>query len=121
MANRNFEQYSYSLIKKKVDVAGYAVLSATGAVDSQVIMGAVFAKSATGTYTLTLQDKYNELLFAQPVLAENAEDLKAVVTASDVANTKVITIKLVDDTGAAADVTATAKLYVHLILKNSGV
>lgn len=121
MANRNFEQYSYSLIKKKVDIAGYAVLSAAGAVSSQEIMGAAFAKSATGTYTLTLDDKYNSLLFAQVELAQNVEDLKAIVSASDVAGTKVVTLKLIDDAGAAKDVTAAAILYVHLILKNSGV
>lgn len=121
MANRNFEQYSYSLIKKKVDIAGYAVLSSAGAVSSQVIMGGAFAKSGTGEYTLTLEDKYNELLFAKAELAENVEDIKAVVSASDVSGTKVITIKLVNNTGAGTDVTAAAKLYVHLILKNSGV
>lgn len=121
MANRNFEQYSYSLIKKKVDVAGYAELSAAGAITAQNIMGAKFEKADVGEYTLTLEDKYNALLFAKAEIAENVEDLKAVVTASDVANTKVITIKLVDDLGAETDVTATAKLYVHLILKNSGV
>ena len=121
MANRNFEQYSYSLIKKKVDIAGYVALSATGAVTSQSIKGAVFAKAGTGEYTLTLEDQYNELLFAHAELAENVEDLKAIVSASDVAGTKVITIKLIDDLGAETDVTATAKIYVHLILKNSGV
>lgn len=119
MANRRFEQFSYSLIKKKVDIAGVASLSAAGAVSSQDIPGGTLTKTGTGAYLLTLQDKYSRVLSVQVQLGETAQDLQAVPGACDPsAKTYVINTKTA---GTNTDPSATAKLYVHLVLSNSSV
>lgn len=121
MANRRFEQFCYSLIKKKTEIEGIVSLSAAGAVSSQDIPGGTIAKSGTGEYTLTLQDKYNSCLGIYCSLGENAEALWAKPGAADVSSAKTVVIKIKDETGADADVTATAKLYVKVVLRNSSV
>jgi hypothetical protein len=121
MANRRFEQFCYSLIKKKVDICGVASLSAAGAVSSSDIPGASLAKTDTGEYTLTLQDKYNSCLGVHVALGENDENLVAKPGAIDVSSAKTVVIKIKDETGADTDVTATAKLHIHVILRNSSV
>lgn len=121
MANRRFEQYSYSLIKKKTEIEGVASLSAAGAILSQDIPGGTLAKSATGEYTLTLADKYNSCLGVHCSIGENAEALWAKPGATDVSSAKTVVIKLKNATGVDTDVTATAKLYVKVVLRNSSI
>jgi len=121
MASRRFEQFSYSLIKKKTEIEGVVTLSALGAVVTQDIPGASIAKTGVGEYTVTLEDKYSACLGVYAQLAETAEDLQAVPGAVDVVSAKTMEILTVDATGAAADVTATATLYITLVLSNSSV
>lgn len=121
MANRRFEQFCYSLIKKKTEIEGVASLSAAGAVLSSDIPGASIAKSGVGAYTITLDDKYNSCLGIHCSIGENAEALVAKPGAADVDSAKTVVIKLKNATGVDADVTATAKLYVKVVLRNSSV
>ena len=120
MANRRFEQFCYSLIKKKTEIEGVASLSAAGAVLSQDIPGATLTKTGTGAYLLTLQDKYNTCLGVYAQLGETAEDLQAVPGAADVASAKTVVINT-KTAGVNTNPTATAKLYIKVVLRNSSV
>lgn len=120
MANRRFEQFVYSLIKKKTVIAGYATLSNVGAVLTQDIPGATLTKTGVGAYLLTLQDKYNTCMGVFVQLAETAEDLQAVPGAADVSSAKTIVINT-KTAGVNANASATARIYVKVILRNSSV
>mgnify|MGYP006220744271 CR=1 FL=1 len=120
MANRRFEQFCHSLIKKKTVICGTASLDTDGSILSQDIPGASLAVSATGLYVLTLEDKYNSCLSVQCSIGENDEDLDAKPGVVDVASAKTIAIHL-KTAGVDTDVTATAKLYVHVVLRNSSI
>lgn len=120
MANRRFEQFCYSLIKKKTEIEGVASLSAAGAVLSQDIPGATLSKTGVGAYLLTLQDNYNSCLGVHCVLGETAQDLQAVPGAADVASAKTVVINTKTE-GVDTDPSATAKLYIKVVLRNSSV
>lgn len=120
MANRRFEQFCYSLIKKKTEIEGVASLSAAGAVLSQDIPGATLTKTGTGAYLLTLQDKYTTCLGVYSQLGETAQDLQAVPGAVDVVSAKTIVINT-KTAGVNTDPSATAKLYLKIVLRNSSV
>ena len=120
MANRRFEQFNYSLIKKKTEIEGFATLSAAGAVLSQDIPGATLTKTGTGAYLLTLQDKYTTCLGVYSQLAETAQDLQAVPGAADVVSAKTVVINTKTE-GVNTDPSATARLYVKVVLRNSSV
>lgn len=121
MANRRFEQFCYSLIKKKTEIEGIASLSAAGAILSQDIPGATLTKTGVGAYLLTLQDKYNTCLGVYCSVGENNEAIWAKPGATDVSSAKTVVVKLKNATGVDTDVTATAKLYVKVVLRNSSV
>lgn len=120
MANRYFEQFQYSLVKKLTHICGSAELSAAGAVTSQDIPGATLTKTGTGAYLLTLDDKYNSLMSSVVQLGSTAEDLQAVPGAEDVAGAKTIVINT-KTAGVNTDPTATAVLHIDIKLRNSSV
>lgn len=120
MANRSFSEVQ-GLARKQIVLAGSVSLSALAAVSSQDFIGGTIAKTGTGEYTLTLADSYQKLLGISVQKAENSEDIFGSVGAVDVVSAKTIKVLTVDATGAAADVTATAKLYITLVLSNSSV
>jgi hypothetical protein len=119
MANRRFTQFFYSLLHKPVSIVGVASLSSAGAVSSQDIPGGTLTKTGAGAYLLTLQDKYSNIKAFNVILGETAEDLQAVPGAVSVANkTYVINTKT---EGVNTDASATAKLYINIVLSNSSV
>jgi hypothetical protein len=121
MANRRFEQFKYSLIKKQTEIEGVIALAADASVSSTNIPGASAAKTDTGEYTITLQDKYPACMGIYCSIGENDEAIWAKPGAADVSSAKTVVIKTKDETGADADVSATAKLYVKIVLRNSSV
>lgn len=119
MANRRFSQFFYSLLHKPVSIVGVASLSAAGAVLSQDIPGGTLTKTGVGAYLLTLQDKYSNIKSFGVILGETAQNLQAVPGAASVsAKTYVINTKTA---GANADASATAKLYINIVLSNSSI
>jgi hypothetical protein len=122
MANRRFEQFLYSLIKKKTELDGSISLSAAAAVSASDIPGvASVSKTATGEYTITLSDKYAACYGVHASLSDNGEALWAKPGAVDVSSAKTVIIKTVDETGAEADATAAATIWVKIVLRNSSV
>ncbi len=122
MANRRFEQFCYSLIKKKTEIEGIVSLSAAGAVVSQDIPGATLTKTGTGAYLLTLQDKYTTCLGVYTQLGETAQGIYAIPGAVDVVSAKTIVINTKQFSDMVnTNPSATAKLYVKVVLRNSSV
>lgn len=62
MANRNFQNKSYSMTNDVVSLYGSFDIGAAGAVGGAVANGMSVALTATGRYTITLEDKYNRFL-----------------------------------------------------------
>lgn len=119
MANRYFESKVLTPTKRQVLLSGKIDLSAAAAVDANSIPHVSVAKSATGEYTLTLDDKYVELRSAQ-VSILTTEDVQARIKSHDVSSAKEVVLETAT-AGAPADVTAVAELHVTLILKDSSV
>lgn len=73
MANRYFEQFTYSLEKQTVRLFGTINIGAAGAVASFKGggIGGVVKETAAGTYSITLSDKYNRLLAVHATIVDN--------------------------------------------------
>lgn len=125
MANRNFtENNAYSFSK------GFTVLTAkftVGATGAPTLVAASskgiasIARTAAGTYTLTLDDTYNELLGMNFTLIDaGAEDLTFQVNTEDVDGAKTISFYC-NTGGTATDPASGDTIRLMVFLKNSGV
>ena len=95
MSNRLYMQFLYSHTKMLTSVHGIIELSAAGAVVSETIQGATVAKTGTGEYTVTLDDKFNALMDVQLTLeAAVPVDLVPQILSTDVSGTKEIVFSL---------------------------
>ena len=84
------------------------------------ILGATVSRTGAGAYTITLADKYPELLGISILVAKaTAQDLVPQVVAVDVASAKTITFKLLTGTTATGPTTESATFYINIVLKNS--
>ena len=89
--------------------------------DSNTGTGWTVARGGTGSFTVTLTDKYPALLSGQCSLALNAAaDSKVQFGAIDVASAKTVIINVIT-TASAADITSNANNRIHfcLFLRNS--
>jgi hypothetical protein len=121
MANRRFEQFKYSLIKKQTEIEGVISLAADASIVSFDMPGvATVAKSSTGAYTVTLQDQYNACMGIYTQVAETAQNLEAKPGAQDVSVAKTVVVNTKVN-GTNTDATATCKIYVKIVLRNSSV
>jgi len=119
MANRYFNQLCLTPTKRHVKLEGKIALSAAAAVDSNSIpLSASVAKSGTGEYTITLQDKYVELRSCQLSML-TTEDVQARIKSHDVA-TKTYVIETAT-AGSPADVSAAAEIHVSFSFRDSSV
>lgn len=86
---------------------------------------ASIARNSAGNYTITLSDKYMDLLHAEisRQLASGAPAAVGgfVVRSQDVAAAKTIVVQFVDASGAAVDPASGTTLRIKLDLKNSSV
>lgn len=124
MANRYFwdSQHKERAVKY---ISGKITLDSSAAVTSAYPASAKgvasVTKTATGTYRITLQDKYNALLDIDLDIMEavaSAYQVKA--KAEAVASGPTIDIWTIN-AGAAADVSAATTIYFSLVLKNTSV
>ena len=89
--------------------------------DSNTGTGWTVARVGTGSFTVTLGDKYPALLSGQCSLALNAAaDSKVMFGAIDVASAKTLVINVIT-TASAADIAANAANRIHfcLFLRNT--
>lgn len=119
MANRNYNKYQ-ALEKEIKAIYLEVAIGATGAPTLTKGLGVTsIARSAAGKYTVTLDDKYTRLMFAN-VIQENAteQDLTFQIDDETVATTKLF--KFICKTAATAtDPSSGSKLYIKLELKNT--
>lgn len=110
-----------SLDRGLVMMAGKVEIAADASVSSDSIIGASVAKTATGVYTITLEDKYTALMSANVTFkAATAVNLVPQVVSDDVVSAKTVVVRL-HASGTATDPSAVCTLNVCLILKNSSV
>lgn len=121
MANRTFNP-PRALEKELITIAGRIPLSAAAAVGTKVGRGYTVAKTATGEYTVTLQDNYMALIgFSFTVIGTGT-----IVTVPELKSESVTTgsfiIKTVTrSTGVTADTAVAFDLCFTAHLRNSSV
>ena len=121
MANRNFHRVQSLARESKVVYAKATVSSnvATKVVNDSVGVASVVI-SGTGVVTVTLDDKYNALLFASVESVGSATvDNKFVITSEDVNGVKTVVFQNVE--GAAAAAIDDSTILIKMELKNSSV
>lgn len=119
MANRTFNRRQ-ALEKEIKDIYAKVTVGSSGAPTLVSPVGvASIVRNSAGNYTITLQDKYMALRFAQvSFLDDNAQDLRAQLIAEDVASAK--TVQFVCLTGASAtDPQSGQTMFIKLELKNT--
>lgn len=120
MADRLFSNLE-ALDKYVKILSGTCVVpTAGGAVTNNAILGATVTRTGTGAFTITLADKYPELLGCHISVAKStAQDLVPQLLAIDVASAKTITFRLLTGTTPTDVTTESATLYITIVLKNS--
>lgn len=124
MAARNFAGEIQSL-DRHLKVLFGVVTFGVAEITSQASNGFTVTRTGVGLYTLTLEDKYSDLL-GMPVqyfsAAPNATDsCNLKIVTETVATTKLITFQLWDtDSPAATDPATTDKLFIQVWLRASG-
>jgi hypothetical protein len=127
MANRQFQQFQFTLEKFVVTLFGKATIGAAGAptlsqVNSKGIKGIV--RNSAGDYTITLQDSYYKLLDVKAVV-QNASGIPASgvvgIKANAVTTAPNGTLEVVfSNGGAATDPASGDTIYFIVRLSNSG-
>jgi len=121
MANRNFRDRVFNLENGLVLITGQIVIAADASVSSVVGKGFTAAKTATGAYTITLNDVYASFLSGEAtLLAATAVDLVPQFVSEAVASTKLVVIKTLA-AATATDPSAVCRILFSLKLKNSSV
>jgi hypothetical protein len=121
MANRNFNR-KQALEKEIKDIYAKVTVGATGAPTLTSSVGiASIVRNSAGLYTVTLQDAYNSLKFAQVSFLDNdAQDIRAQIAAEDVDGAK--TVQFVCLTAATpTDPQSGQTMLIKFELKNSSV
>lgn len=127
MANRNFNRFQ-ALTKEAKALFAQVAIGASGAptINAAKSLGVTsVARNSAGNYTITLDDKYNDLLqiTESRQLAAGAPAALGgmIVRSQDVSAAKTIVVQFVDAAGAAIDPASGTTLRLELILKNSSV
>lgn len=127
MANRNFNRYQ-ALTKEVKALFAQVAIGAAGAptINAAKSLGvASIVRNSAGNYTVTLSDKYMDLLelSCSRELAAGAPAALGgfVVRSQDVDAAKTIVVEFVDAAGAAIDPASGTTLRMKIDLKNSSV
>jgi hypothetical protein len=126
--NRMYTQFRYGLEKKVVDLYLKATIGSTGAVTIVAASSkgiASIARNSTGKYTITLSDKYNDLLMASGCIEKSSGDPSAasgfVVRSQAVSSAKTVVVEYLDETGAAVELSSGDTIRLKLELKATSV
>lgn len=119
MADRTFVN-ALALDKNVVCLTGTATIATgTGGVTANNCLGLSVARTGTGAFTITLQDRYPELLSVNLGIAKaTAQDLVAQVESVNL-STRTITFRLLTGTTPTDVTSEAATLYIDVKLKNS--
>lgn len=121
MANQYMQQFYYSLTHMLTGIHGSInIASSTTGVTSQSLNGATAARTGVGEITITLGDKYPELLAADfKILAATAQDLVPQIKSQDM-SAKTIVVRLLAG-ATATDPSSAITLYMNSIFRNSSI
>lgn len=119
MANHKFKQFFYSLMNKPVKLAAVVTIDQT---NGHTVLGrgfTSFAKTATGTYEITLDSKYSTLMGANLMLVSATARDRIYQVKQETVKTdgKLSILTLVAAT--ATDLVDGDKLLVELLLSDS--
>lgn len=119
MANRNFSRVQGLNKEIKLIAGSFSIAASGGAATLTQGLGYSVAKTDTGVYTITLEDKYNACLAAcATVQAATAVDLVAQVKSVDVTSAKTVVLNL--NAGATpTEPSAVTVVNFVLVLQNS--
>lgn len=122
MADRMFYPEEGSYTKRLVRAEGSVTFGASSAVSSQSFDGGTFTKNASGDWTLTLSDVFNEIKSVQVTYNVNSTTPTGLVPQvySVSVSSKTVKFKLLTGT-VATDPGNGAIAYVSVTCKNSGV
>jgi len=116
MASRNFSRVQ-GLNKELKLIAGQ--FSDAAKVQG---LGYSVANTATGQYTITLEDKYSALISGtMTVEADTGEDIKCVIISHDVTASSPVIVVETQTAGSAADLVGDDAVHFLLVLQNSSV
>ena len=122
MANRNFNRYQ-ALEKEIKAIYADVAIGASGAPTLTKGLGiASIVRDSAGTYSITLDDKYNRLMSSSvtQIVTGGAEDLSFQLDSEDVDGTKVIVL-VCHAAGTDTDPSDGSRLLIKFELKNSSV
>ncbi len=108
-----------ALDKEVKALFGKVVFGAVGAVSSQTSYGFTVTRTGTGAYTITLADKYKELLAPRFTIGHATEVDTQVQLVTDLSAAGTVITVLHKSGGAAADPASGSFLFIALMLKNT--
>lgn len=121
MANRYFRSKVLSADARPILLSGKIVLNSSAAVVSNNLdFTASVTKTGTGTYTVTLQDKYAEVKSIQVSHAGAELDVEAKVVSEAISSAKTIALRT-EIAGVAANVTAACEIHILIVVNDSSV
>jgi len=122
MASRAFNR-TQALNKEVKIIAGHFTIAASGGAATKVAgLGWSVAKSATGEYTVTLEDKYPTLISATATVeAATPVDLVAQLDSHDVSAATPIVVFNLNAAATPTEPAAVTDVHFTLILQNSTV
>jgi len=121
LADRNFSN-SLALDKALVILSGACtVATGAGGVTANNCLGATLSRTGTGAFTITLQDRYPELLSVNIQIGKaTAQDLVVQILAVDL-TARTITFRILTGVTATDVTTEAAQFFLDIKLKNSTV
>lgn len=121
MANRNYSRVQALELEIKIICGSFSIAASGGAATKVLGRGWSAAKTATGVYTITLEDSYPALIACNAtVQAATAVALVAQIKSHDVVTAKTIVIDL--NSGATpTEPSAVTVIHFAAFLRNSSV
>lgn len=123
MADRMFHPGGIATLDRSlVELFGVVTLGAA-AIASQSCLGFTVTRTGAGAYTITLDDKYSQLLFPGITIGHaTPEDKFAEFISETVDSTRTVLFQTWDvSAGAAGDLASGGKIFIRLVLLNTGV
>lgn len=127
MANRLYKQFGASPDSGKVSFHGFITIGATGAVSAFKGLGiSSVVKTATGVYTVTMEDVFPAFLGANAIVVFNGVPVVASVAMKqsptvDPGPLKSVVLHTLDFAGAAVNPDSGSRIYFEIKMRNSSV
>jgi len=120
MSNRYYtSQFSHSFERMLVSLMGNITAGSGSNLSVVGLKGAAIAKTGTGLYTITLEDKYKAMIgLSITMKSALASDIQAQVVSEDVSSAQTIVIRTTV-AGVATDIPSGDGMIIRIDLRNS--